>query len=36
LVSAASISREFTSGNITTVYDAGGRNVRRVTMSPPR
>ena len=30
------ISREFTSGNVTTIYDAGGRNVGRVTTSPPR
>jgi hypothetical protein len=26
-------SREFTSGNTTTIYDAGGRNVGRVTTS---
>jgi hypothetical protein len=25
------ISREFTSGNTTTIYEAGGRNVGRVT-----
>jgi hypothetical protein len=25
------ISREFTSGNTTTIYDAGGRNVGKVT-----
>ena len=25
------ISREFTSGNTTTIYDAGGRNVGRFT-----
>jgi YD repeat-containing protein len=28
------ISRESTSGNTTTIYDAGGRNVGRVTMNP--
>ena len=30
------ISREHTSGNTTTVYDAGGRNVGKVTTSPQR
>jgi hypothetical protein len=30
------ISREFTSGNVTTIYDAGGRNVGRFTKSPLR
>lgn len=30
------ISRIFTSGNTTTVYDAGGRNIGRVTTSPLR
>src|SRR4051812_14203435 len=28
------ISREFTSGNTTTIYDAGGRNFGRATTSP--
>ena len=30
------IGCEFTSGNVTTVYDAGGRNVGRFTTSPQR
>jgi hypothetical protein len=30
------ISREFTSGNTTTIYDAGGRNVGKVTTSQQR
>jgi YD repeat-containing protein len=30
------ISRETTSGNTTTIYDAGGRNVGRVTTNPQR
>jgi YD repeat-containing protein len=30
------ISRETSSGSTTTVYDAGGRNVGRVTTSPQR
>jgi hypothetical protein len=30
------ISREFTSGNATTIYDAGGRNAGRFTTNPPR
>jgi hypothetical protein len=30
------ISRDFTSGNVTTVYDAAGRNVGRVMTRPLR
>ncbi len=30
------ISREFTTGNTTTIYDASGRNVGRVTTNPQR
>ncbi len=30
------ISHEFTSGNVTTIYDERGRNVGRVRTSPPR
>jgi len=30
------ISREFTGGNTTTIYDAGGRNVGRVMTRPLR